>query len=108
MKKVFNIVMLVLLAAMIALTIISSPAAYLLAGIQLLPNDAWIAILLFGLVAEGALDAGNIADRGRPHVLLLKTASQHVVPEGLVAVLGAYGREHREFAELGELSTEPL
>ena len=49
-------------AAMIALTIIFTPAAYLLAGILLLPDEAWIAILLFGLAAEGALILSSLSD----------------------------------------------
>ena len=57
-------------AAMIALTIIFTPAAYLLAGILLLPDEAWIAILLFGLAAEGALILSSLSDpeSGASHV----------------------------------------
>ena len=57
-------------AAMIAFTIISTPAAYLLAGIQLIPDDAWIGILLFGLAAEGALILSSMSDpeSGTGHV----------------------------------------
>ncbi len=57
-------------AAMIALTIISTPAAYLLAGIQLLPDEAWIAILLFGLAAEATLILSSMSDSesGAGHV----------------------------------------
>lgn len=57
-------------AAMIALTIIATPAVYLLAGIQLLPDEAWIGVLLFGLVAEGALILSSMTDpeSGSSHV----------------------------------------
>ena len=49
-------------AAMIALTVISTPAAQLLAAIQLLPDAAWIAVLVFGIVAEGVLLLSSITD----------------------------------------------
>jgi len=57
-------------AAMIALTIVATPAVYLLAGIRLLPGEAWIAILLFGLAAEGALILSSMSDpeSGTSHV----------------------------------------
>lgn len=49
-------------ATMIALTIISTPAAYLLARVLLLPEEAWIWTLLFGLVAEAALITSGMFD----------------------------------------------
>ncbi len=57
-------------AATIAATIILSPAAYLLAGILLLPAETWIFILGFGLAAEAALVAVSASDpdSGSGHV----------------------------------------
>lgn len=57
-------------AVTIALTIILSPAAYLLAGVLLLPAESWLAILLFGLVAEIALVTASVTDpkSGESHV----------------------------------------
>ena len=49
-------------ATMIALTVISTPAAQLLAAIQLLPDAAWIAVLAFGVAAEGVLLVSSITD----------------------------------------------
>ena len=49
-------------ATMIALTIIATPATYLFAGILLLPDEIWIAVLLFGLVAEGTLILSSMSD----------------------------------------------
>ena len=49
-------------AAMIALTVTSTPAVQLLAAIQLLPDAAWVAVLLFGVVAEGVLLLTSMTD----------------------------------------------
>jgi hypothetical protein len=49
-------------AVMIALTITATPAAYLLAGILLLPDATWIGVLLFGLLASGALILSSMSD----------------------------------------------
>jgi len=49
-------------AVTIALTVIATPAAQLLAAIQLLPDEAWIAVLLFGALAEGTLILSSMTD----------------------------------------------
>ena len=57
-------------AAMIALTILATAAAYLLAGWHVLPDSVWIAVSSFGLVAEGVLIWSSMSDpkAGTGHV----------------------------------------
>jgi hypothetical protein len=49
-------------ATTIALTIITAPAAQFLAAIQLLPDAAWVTVLLFGVAAEGVLILSSMTD----------------------------------------------
>ena len=101
-------------AAMIALTVISTPAAQLLAAIQLLPDAAWIGVLVFGVAAEGVLQLSSMSDsdagigfvgealRKHFHVTGLGDAALHgLVAKALEyrtrmeAVLGGKGRASR-------------
>ena len=49
-------------AAVIAMTIIAAPSAYLLGGTAMISHDVWIGILLFGLAAEGVLIWASLSE----------------------------------------------
>lgn len=74
-------------AAMIALTVISTPGARLLAAIQLLPDAAWLAVLVFGIAAEVLLVLSSMADADAGIDFVGEALRRHFRVTGLVDIL---------------------